>query len=457
MRKSLAVKGAENSKSALAVLVETPSQPAAIRDKTGSAALIGVRFIRTPRAQLADLEVAELVSLRESVLRRIQTVQESISSIQIDSGALKEAFDHGISDSKLLTNSGEKFDEETPALEAQTLHVDDQAKALALSSVTFAQAASIYAKDLYLDGDSRYAKLAIDKLRVVFNKMCPKGELLSYPLARELFKRCHLLNRKRADGLRQMALRDSLSTLGAWKRLVENPLKEEDCADVDGRDASASKSASKGLKGLPFNSFVTLVKQMELAGCLTIPELLFPLRIPLRSADDCWLLQVKHVLDFVCCCAVEARGPTEDELREQARARELFKASQRRPRARSKRKKKGGDETKDDKIIDEHKKRLAIMKRMHELERLRRQDQLSAWRRRYGFDIDDVVVPETLSIALFILRRISLTEKDCETLLFPILDRERASDREILKASINHQRTRRLKSLVEQQGVPPRV
>ena len=178
--------------------------------------------------------------------------------------------------------------------------------------------------------------------------------------------------------------------------------------------------------------------------------------------------------------AVEERGPTEDEIALARAARELrsVQSMQNRPkpRARKKRSRKSRSPVRGGKRGSRSKsptgssvelsqaeikaqkaaRKAKIMARQLELERERRADQKRAWKRRYAFDIDEAIDPWNLCIVVYELCNVILTEEDAGELLAPLLASERADDAETYERAIAAGRTKRLRVIVEKQGMPPR-
>jgi hypothetical protein len=251
----------------------------------------------------------------------------------------------------------------------------------------------------------------------------------------------------------------------------------------DLEQGSITGKGPRQCKGLGFPSFVELLTVLEREGHCSLLGILRRLGLPLSTGGDRWRRQVQQALEFAVRIAVEERGPTEDEIALARAARELrrIQSMQGRPKAHARKKKsaraarspsrgsrRGGKgrsksplgspagpsqaEVKAQKAA----RKAKIMARQLELESERRADQKRAWKRRYGFDVDEVIDPWNLCVIVYGLCNVLLTEEDAGQLLTPLLASERADDAETFGRAVAAGRTKRLRVIVEKQGMPPR-
>merc|ERR1712166_1127015 len=102
-------------------------------------------------------------------------------------------------------------------------------------------------------------------------------------------------------------------------------------------------------------------------------------------------------------------------------------------------------------------KKAAIMKRRMELEQAKKRDQKLQWKRRYNYDINEIITPYNLCVIVYTLTSKVLTNEDAMLLMTPLVETEKSDDLIIYHNSMDSQRTKRLRVIVEKQGVPPRI
>jgi hypothetical protein len=90
MRRSLAKRGLDGGvHSALAALLDAPSDPGNWRVSSRRP----VAFVSTPRSQLAEMPLGELVDLEVDILRKIATVSDTVRSLDVDPNTMQQAYE----------------------------------------------------------------------------------------------------------------------------------------------------------------------------------------------------------------------------------------------------------------------------------------------------------------------------------------------------------------------------
>ena len=90
MRRSLAKRGLDGAvNSALAAILDAPSDPGNWRVSSRRP----VAFVSTPRSQLAEMELGELVDLEVDITRKIATVSDTIRSLDVDPNTMQRAYE----------------------------------------------------------------------------------------------------------------------------------------------------------------------------------------------------------------------------------------------------------------------------------------------------------------------------------------------------------------------------
>ena len=103
MRRSLAKRGIDGAgQSTLAALLEIPTDPENLRISSRKP----VKFVTTPRSQLADMDHTELSVLEVDILRKIETVNTTISSLNVDAHTMKRAYELHLAEIRHGSNDG---------------------------------------------------------------------------------------------------------------------------------------------------------------------------------------------------------------------------------------------------------------------------------------------------------------------------------------------------------------
>ena len=548
MRRSLAKRGLDGEvNSALAAILDAPSDPGNWRVSTRRP----VKFVSTPRSQLAEMELTELMDLEVDILQKIGNVSDTIRSLDVDPNTLQRAYEDHLQRMQRMRNSNSE--EAHSVVDAFShLLLQDTNKPQSMTSIDMAC----------------YSEEALIRLHEIFcSRLVPGYDVLGYAEIRELFIDAGILPSPSAPGmmpraametgpgsLRIYALADAFFDQGSYEKFVvqvigdavsdrrERRAKRKQQMELDnyihGEAGDGSSSASNSRRrlrkkkrrkkseigndntssgsiddeagsilsppppqphpavtdlsegtivgqgpgqsfGLGFAGFVELMTVLEREKHITLLGILRRLELPLSTGADRWRRRVEQALDFAVRIAVEERGPTVEEIELARAARELRKLQtmQARPAARVRKNVKSRSRSSNrgrrrrsksplslpDKgpsaaeiNAQKAERKAKIMARKLELEKERRADQLRAWKRRYGFDIDEVIDPWNLCIVLYGISGVCLTEMDAEKLLTPLLARERADDAEIFQRAYAAGRTKRLRVIVEKQGKPPR-
>ena len=89
MRRSLAKKGIDGvGTSTLAALLSIPTDPENLRISKRRP----IKFVSTPRSQLSDMDYTELTVLEVEILRKIETVNTTITSLNVDAHTMKREY-----------------------------------------------------------------------------------------------------------------------------------------------------------------------------------------------------------------------------------------------------------------------------------------------------------------------------------------------------------------------------
>ena len=483
MRRSLAKRGIDGAgQSTLAALLEIPTDPENLRISSRKP----VKFVTTPRSQLADMDHTELSVLEVDILRKIETVNTTISSLNVDAHTMKRAYELHLAEIRHGGNDGNGRGEKDARVSS-----------------------SAYSHLLIQQEDGMYGEEAMLRLRELFMEYCAPGmDVLGYPEMREMLRAAGVLPSVENDeqyvaestvGGRAYGLTDAFQDQTTFETFVVETLAESygDISSESGGSASAAASAAydeqeeenntlvcalipgQGL-GLRFLGFFEFVRRLEMYERTTLLDMLQTLNKPLSTTIDRWRRRIEHLVEYTCRCAVEERGPTEDEIEYANQQRELLKLQSKkgRPVAKKKKKKKkkknnggsstgtGGGKNEEEEegkemnaVVEEktkEEKRGEIMKRRMELEQARKRDQKLQWKRRYKYDVDHIVTPKSLSLLLYTLNNIVLNLDDAALLLAPLVLEEKADDEITFENARNAQRTKRLRVIVEKQGMPPR-
>ena len=471
MRRSLAKKGIDGAgKSTLAALLNTPTDPSNLRLSKSRP----IKFVSTPRSQLSDMDYTELSVLEIEILRKIETVNNTISSLSVDPHTMKRAYENHLAQMR-KANGKSNWDVEDGVDKARTQ----------------------YSYLLLSPNDGMYGEEAMMRLRELFMEYCAPGmDVLGYAETRELLRDAGILPpieyvenyiSTSKVGVLSYGLSDAFQDLRTFESLVVKVLAES--YDSDGNGGVTDKTTVEeeemnsnlicanipglGL-GLRYLGFVELIKRLEMEGRTSLLQILANLNKPLSSVSDRWRKRVEYMFDFIVKCAVEERGPTEDQIEYAKQQKELLKMESKkgRPQAkqRKRKKKKGGrggytfaQEKADllaEKLANEKKekemRKREIIKRQIELKRAIKKDQTLQFKRRYNYDIDEIIDSKHMCIILYLLFNISLTEEDATLLLKPLVDIEILDDQVNYENAMNSQRTKRLRVIVEKQGIPPR-
>ena len=476
MRRSLAKKGIDGAgKSTLLALIDTPTDLSSLRLKSRRP----VKFVRTPRSQLSDMDYTELSVLEVEILRKIDTINTTIHSLSVDPHTMKRAYDNHLAE--MRKNNGGSG-------RATTLQQRDNNKAR-----------SQYSYLLLNPMDGMYGEEALVRLRELFVEYCAPGlDVLSYIQTRELLRNAHVLpsidggvedylssstvgalsyalsdafqDQKTFESFLVEVLAESYENSHAGSTVPPTTMNEDEDKDEINSNLICANIPGLGL-GLRYLGFIELTRRLEMEQRTSLVDMLSHLNKPLSTISDRWRTRIEHIIHFTVKCAVEARGPTQDQIEFAEQQKELAKLASKkgRPQAkkRKKKRKKGTSFAQEkaqliaEKEAIEKKAKLErknqIMKRRIELQRAMVRDQKEQFLKRYHYDIDAVVDAKNICIIVYLLFNVVLTEEDGSLLLKPLVEHEIVDDQITYENAINAQRTKRLRVIVEKQGLPPRT
>ncbi len=513
MRRSLAKRGLDaNDQSTLAALLDIPTDPGSWKVKTRRP----VQFVTTPRSQLAEMELDELLTLEQEIKRKIDTVSGTIHSLDVDPHILKRAYLQHLARLRKTgpggADGGGLDGTATAAATAAAFpHLRLQMPAAPDDGADGTQPryrALRRRKGELVRDARRYTPEGLLRMRELFQSYCTPGyDALGFVEVRELFVRAGVLPpaleptalpagapRALELGPRSFALADAFFDQTCFEQFVVQVLDDRATALAEERAAARGAAPGETLNermqligkapglaiGLRFEGFAEFMRVLERTGHASLFDMLQRLGLPLSASADRWRRRVEQALAFVVRVAVEERGPTQEEIEMAEAQRELIRAQSMRGRPKAKKRKRRkphgargargaggrvpgspGEGEDEDGVgpdgLTKEQRRAEYMKRRLELEKQRRADQRLQWKRRYHYDIDELVDPWNFSLLIHELTGVALTLEDAGALLTPLLESEREDDAVTFARVVAQQRTKRLRVIVEKQGMPPRV
>ena len=75
----------------------------------------------------------------------------------------------------------------------------------------------------------------------------------------------------------------------------------------------------------------------------------------------------------------------------------------------------------------------------------KKRDQKLQWKRRYNYDINEIITPYNLCVIVYTLTSKVLTNEDAMLLMTPLVETEKSDDLIIYHNSMDSQRTKRLR------------
>ena len=344
MRRSLAKKGIDGAgKSTLLALIDTPTDLSSLRLKSRRP----VKFVRTPRSQLSDMDYTELSVLEVEILRKIDTINTTIHSLSVDPHTMKRAYDNHLAE--MRKNNGGSG-------RATTLQQRDNNKAR-----------SQYSYLLLNPMDGMYGEEALVRLRELFVEYCAPGlDVLSYIQTRELLRNAHVLpsidgvedylssstvgalsyalsdafqDQKTFESFLVEVLAESYENSHAGSTVPPTTMNEDEDKDEINSNLICANIPGLGL-GLRYLGFIELTRRLEMEQRTSLVDMLSHLNKPLSTISDRWRTRIEHIIHFTVKCAVEARGPTQDQIEFAEQQKELAKLASKKGRPQAKKRKK---------------------------------------------------------------------------------------------------------------------